>query len=321
MKFDLQNCNSMRKIVAVILTNHKSLLMKKTFLLFILLAPQLIWAQEQDTSYWRRSFKGSVTFNQSSFSENWTGGGTNSISFNTLLNFKANYLRGKHSWENEVDLLYGSMNNAGTGYRKNNDRIFLDTKYGYKLSGKWNMFGALNILTQFANGFNFTTDSLDRVVANQVSQFLSPGFFTAAYGLEYVPKPYFQLRFAPIAPRLTVVTNKDLYVNIPNNYGVPIGQTTRWEWFAFKFTADFDKYLSENVNLKFRYMLFANYETLALDKIDHRLDAIIRAQIAKYFEVQFSGILLYDYDQDESIQLSQALGIGLVYSVKNFKDK
>ncbi len=295
--------------------------MKKTFLLLILLSTQLVLAQEQDTTYWRRSFKGSLTFNQASFSDNWTGGGTNSLGFSSLINFKANYLKGKHSWDNEIDMLYGYLNNSGTGYRKNNDRIYLDTKYGYKMSEKWNMFGSFNILTQFANGFNYTTDSLDREVAVQVSEFLAPGFFTAAWGMEYVPKPYFKLRFAPFAPRLTVVRNTDLYLNVDNNYGVPVGQTTRWEWLAFQFLADFDKNLNENVNLKFRYMVYANYETLDFDRIDQRLDAILSAKIAKYFEVQLSGILLYDYDQDDSIQLSQALGIGVVYSVKNFTDK
>jgi hypothetical protein len=278
-------------------------------------------AQEADTTYWRRAFKGSITFNQASFSDNWTGGGVNSIGFSSLINFKANYLKGKNSWDNEIDLVYGYINNDGTGYRKNNDRIYLDTKYGRALSEKWNMFTSLNILTQFANGFNYEKDSLEREVAIQVSEFMAPGYFTVAVGFEYVPKPYFKLRLSPLAPRLTVVKNLELYQNVDNNYGVPIGETTRMEWAAFQILADFDKNLNENVNLKFRYLMYGNYETLDFDKIDHRVDAILSAKIAKYFEVQLSGSLLYDFDQDDSIQLSQALGIGFVYSKRNFTDK
>ena len=279
-----------------------------------------VFGQEKDTTYWRNAFKTSLAFNQASFSDNWTGGGVNSIGLNGILNFRANYLKGKNSWDNEIDMLYGFINNDGTGYRKNNDRIYLDTKYGRRLSEHWNMFAALNILTQFASGFQYEDDAQGVEVAKQVSEFMAPGFITSSWGFEYVPKPFFKLRLAPFAPRLTVVSNKELYQNIPNNYGVAIGETTRWEWLAFQLLADFDKDLSENLNLKFRYMMYANYETLEFDKIDHRLDAVISAKVAKYFEVSLSAIMLYDFDQDGSLQLSQALGIGLTYSIKNFKD-
>lgn len=295
--------------------------MKNLLILLVLFAYSSTIAQEADTTYWRRAFKGSVTFNQASFSDNWTGGGVNSIGFSSLINFKANYLKDKDSWDNEIDLLYGYINNQGTGYRKNNDRIYLDTKYGRALSEKWNMYASLNMLTQFANGFKYEKDSLEREVAVKVSEFMAPGYFTAALGFEYTPKPYFKLRLSPLAPRLTVVKNKELYLNVENNYGVEVGKTTRMEWVAFQFLADFDKNLNDNVNLKFRYLIYGNYETLDFNKIDHRLDAILSAKIAKYFEVQLSGTLLYDFDQDDSIQLSQALGIGFVYSARNFKDK
>lgn len=295
--------------------------MKHILIILLFFTASAAMAQEADTTYWRRAFKGSITFNQASFSDNWTGGGVNSIGFSSLINFKANYLKDKTSWDNEIDLVYGYINNDGTGYRKNNDRIYLDTKYGRRISEKWNMYGSFNILTQFANGFNYEKDSLDREVAVQVSEFMAPGYFTAALGFEYTPKPYFKLRLSPLAPRLTVVRNTELYQNVDNNYGVPVGETTRFEWLAFQVLADFDKNLNENVNLKFRYMIYGNYETLEFDKIDHRVDAILSAKIAKYFEVQLSGSLLYDFDQDESIQLSQALGIGFVYSKRNFTDK
>lgn len=289
--------------------------MRKIIILSCLFASANLLAQESDTTYWKNSFNGSINFNQASFSQNWTAGGVNSIGLNALINYKANYLKGKHSWDNEIDLLYGFVNNDEQGYRKNNDRIYLDTKYGHALSSKWNAFGAFNVLTQFAEGYRYEDD--DDIL---ISEFMAPGYLTASFGFEYIPKPYFKLRLAPMAPRLTVVKNKDLYLNVENNYGVEIGETTRWEWFAFQFLADFDKDLNENIHLKFRYTLYANYETLDFDQIDHRLDAIISAQIAKYLDVKLSGMLVYDYDQSKEIQLSQAFGIGFVYNFKNFEE-
>ncbi len=295
--------------------------MRYLVLIIWLFAGTVLYAQESDTTYWKRSFNGSINFNQAAFSQNWTAGGVNSIGLNTLINYKFNYLKGKHSWDNEVDLLYGFVNNDGQGYRKNNDRIYLDTKYGHKISPKWNSFVALNMLSQFAAGFKYEQDSLDREVATLISDFMAPGYFTLSLGFEYVPKPYFKLRLAPLAPRFTVVSNKDLYQNVDNNYGVEIGETVRAEWLAFQLMADFDKDLNENINLKFRYVLFANYETFNVDQIDHRLDAIFSAKIAKYFDVNLTAILVYDYDQDKDVQLSQGLSLGFVYSFKNFKDK
>jgi len=295
--------------------------MRKLLLLLSILSCYSLYAQESDTTYWKKAFNGSLSLNQASFSDNWTAGGVNSIGFSGLLNYKANYLKGKNSWDNEIDFLFGFLNNQGQGYRKNNDRLYLDTKYGRALSSKWNFYGSLNILTQFAKGFRYEKDSLDRDVEILVSEFMAPGFFTASLGFEYVPKPYFKLRLSPFAPRLTVVRNKDLYLNIENNYGVDIGKTTRWEWLAFQMLADFDKDLSENVNLKFRYLLYANLETLDIDEIDHRLDAILNINVVKYLSVNLSAILVYDYDQDKDIQFSQALGIGFAYTFKNYEEE
>ena len=295
--------------------------MKKILFTAMLLATLQVYAQQADTTYWKKAFNGSVNFNQAAFSDNWTGGGVNSVGLNALINYKAGYLKGKNSWDNEIDLLYGFLNNQGQGYRKNNDRVYLDTKYGYKISPKWNLYGSLNILTQFAEGFRYEKDSLDRDVGIKISDFMAPGYFTSSLGFEYVPKPYFKLRLSPFAPRLTVVRDKDLYKNVDNNYGVDVGKTTRWEWAAFQFLADFDKDLNEHVNLKFRYLLYANLQTLNFDEIDHRLDAVLSAKIAKYFDVKLSAIMVYDYDQDTDIQLSQAFGIGFVYTFKNFEEE
>jgi hypothetical protein len=129
------------------------------------------------------------------------------------------------------------------------------------------------------------------------------------------------MRFAPFAPRLTVVRDKELYLNVPENYGVAIGETTRWEWLAFQMLADFDKDLSENLNLKFKYQLYANLETLELNKIDHRLDVVLSAKAAKYFDVKLTGTMLYDYDQIDEIQLSQGFGLGFAYTFKNYSDE
>ncbi|MEM1136980.1 MAG: hypothetical protein AAGI07_14175, partial [Bacteroidota bacterium] len=91
------------------------------------------------------------------------------------------------------------------------------------------------------------------------------------------------------------------------------------EWLAFQLLADFNKDVAENINLKFRYLLFANYEDFRSRTIDHRLDAIVTASINKYINTSLTVNMLYDFDQDDQVQLAQALAIGFQYKIGNQK--
>lgn len=287
------------------------------FMLIFLFSASQLSAQEKDTTYWRKSFKFGLSLNQSAFSDNWSAGGINSVGFNTTLTYIANYKKGKNSWDNEIDLLYGSVNNEGQGLRKTNDRLFLDSKYGYALSDKWDAMVAGTFLTQFAKGYRYDADDAETLI----SSFLTPGYLTFAWGFEYHPVDYFKLRLSPFAPRFTFATNEDALINVPNRYGVDPDKNIRQEWFAAQIMADLNKDLTENINLKVRYIMYINYETFELNKIDHRLDAILSAKVWKYIDVNFNFIMLYDYDQDSGVQFSEALGVGFVYSKKNYKDE
>ena len=278
-------------------------------------------AAPQDT-LWRKSFNTGLNFQEASLSSNWRGGGVNSFGLNALLNAKANYKRDMHSWDNEADLLYAFVSNQGQGYRKSLDRIFLDTKYGRALSPKWDMFVSLNLLTQFAPGYKYSENAAGEQQAQLISSSFAPAFITAAYGFEYHPTPYFKVRMSPFAPRLTVVGRPERFVAALGDtpYGVRSGHSTRFEVLAAQILAEFDKDIATNVNLKARYLLFANYgSNFALRRIDHRLDASLTAKVNRYVNVALTGILVYDYDQDQAIQYSQGLTLGLIYSIKGFK--
>lgn len=271
---------------------------------------------------WHKSIKTGLGLNESVLSSNWQGGGVNTIGFNALFNAKANRKVGPHSFDNEADLLFAFSQTKGLGYRKGQDRLFLDTKYGHSLGPQWDMFLSLNLLTQFAPGYKYDTDATGNPRATLTSDFFAPAFITAAYGFEYHPATYFHLRLAPFAPRLTVVNRVERFITSPGKtpYGVNPGHSTRFEVLAAQVLAEFDKNLNPNVNLKARYVLFANYERLNLKEIDHRLDVALTAKVGKYVNVALNGIALYDYDQDSSVQFSQGLTLGVGYAFQNFVD-
>jgi hypothetical protein len=274
-------------------------------------------------TFWKKSFKAGLNLNQSSFSANWKAGGVNSFGFNAFLNTKVNYKREKKSWTNEVDLLYGMVNNDGQGFRKTLDRIYLDTKYGYDFNENWGLFTALNFSSQFAEGFKYEEDVNGVEQGRLISNFLAPAFITGSLGFEYSPDESFKLRLAPVASRLTIVQNSERYLAVDSlaPYGVKVGETLRVEALAFQMLAEYNKDIAENLNLKWRYLFFANYQTLQIKTIDHRLDMNLTAKVNKFINVSLGGILLYDFDQDSGVQLSQAFSLGFLYTFQNYKDK
>lgn len=275
-------------------------------------------------SDWKKSLKAGLNINQAAFSGNWKGGGVNSFGFNTLFNYKANYKKGKTSWDNEIDLLYGMVNNEGQGPRKTMDRFYLDTKVGHSLSEKWDAFIGMNFLSQFANGYKYVKDANGVEQGQLISQSFAPIFITTSLGLEWKPEPYFKMRFSPVAPRITILRENDgryAAVDPAAPYGVTVGNTDRFEWYAFNLIADLDKDIAKNVNLKARYMLFANYQTLEINKVDHRLDLSLTAKVGRFFNFNLGGIFIYDFDQDASPQYSQAISLGFLYTFQNFAEK
>lgn len=273
-------------------------------------------------SNWKKDFKAGLNLNQASFSGNWKAGGVNSFGFNALLNFKARYKKDKDSWDNEIDLTYGMVNNSGQGYRKTVDRVFVDTKYGRSLSKTWDFAAALNFQSQFAKGYTYAKDTAGVERGTMISDSFAPAFITMALGFEYHPTDYFKVRISPVAPRVTLVKEVERFVTVdtPTPYGVQPGKFARFEWLAAQVIAEFNKDIMKNVNLKWRYQMFANYETLELKTIDHRLDVNITAKVNRLINVNLGGILLYDYDQDPGAQWSQVFSLGVLYTFANYKE-
>lgn len=300
-------------------------------MLITLLSSAPLWAQEdavealidsikvvakkeavKDTS-WKRKTEFGANLNQGTFSSNWTGGGVNSIALGLFFNAVAEYKKGSNSWRNDLQTQYGVVKNRGQESRKNVDRIFFDTKYSRQFSPQWSFIGTLNLLTQFAPGYIYERTPDGRETQRKVSGFFAPAYVTEALGVEYKPVPYFFISFSPGAVRQTIVADKQLYVNTPEqrNYGVPIGRTVRNEVALMQVVANFDREIAKNVNLKFRYLLYASYDNLRA--MDNRLDASLTAKVNRYMNVNITAILIYDEDQSTDIQYAQSLAVGFIY--------
>lgn len=254
-----------------------------------------------------------ANLNQGSFSSNWTGGGVNSVALGLFFNALSEKKSGKNSWRNDFQSQYGVVRNKGQQSRKNVDRVFFDTKYNRDLTSKWSLFANINFLSQFGAGYNYS-DSADN--KRKVSALLSPAYITEAIGIEFKPVPYFFIDFAPGSLRQTIVADTKLYVNTPDqkNYGVEIGKRVRTEAALMQIVANFDKDIAKNINLKFRYLMYANLKHPT--NIDDRLDAMFTAKVNKFINVNLGVILVYDQDQSNDVQFAQGLSFGFLYSFK-----
>jgi hypothetical protein len=290
--------------------------MKTTLFLLLLLLINfsVAFAQTEADTAWRKTFDAGLILNQAAFSDNWKAGGISSIALNSHLNARADYVNGRISWDNEVQLQYGFLKNKDEDQRKSIDRIYLDTKYGYAISSDWNAFFSINFLSQFTKGYEYDIDAAgtDRLISN----FLSPGFLTFAIGAEYKPNPYFWLRLSPFAPRLTFLTDDAVGEN--ERYGVPEGKRVRTEWWAAMIQASYTRDLMPNVNLKLNYLAYINYQELSAKKIDHIFNAGLTAKVNDYINVSLLANLIYDYDQDTAVQYNQSLGLGILYTMNGY---
>lgn len=270
-----------------------------------------------DTTWKKTEF--GINLTQGSFSSNWTGGGVSSVALGAFFNAMSEKRKGKNSWRNDFQSQYGIVKNKSQESRKNLDRIFFDTKYNYELKGPWSLFANFNLLSQFANGYIYSSSPDSIGAKRKVSGLFAPAYLTEAIGLEYRPVPYFFVDIAPGAVRQTVVSDRNLYRTLSENYGVKVGKRIHNEVGIVQLVANFDKELVKDLNLKFRYLLFTAYNKNQITnkrefKNDHRLDAMVTAKVARYFNVNLGAIVIYNKSQADKVQFAQGLSVGFLYT-------
>ena len=262
--------------------------------------------------YWRHWTTFGINANQASFSDNWNAGGVNSISMGTHINQKSDYTRNTTNFVSELDLKYGIIKNKDQSARKSNDRIFWDNKLSVKISKNWSLFTSLTFESQFDNGFKYEKkkDGSGNDSLILISNFMAPGYLTESFGLEYKRDKTFSLRIGTGTARQTFITDERLVPTEASGprFGLQPGERFKND-LAFQLTANLDKNLSDNFNIKSRYNLFANYKDLGDPA--HRLDATLTTRVTRFINVTLNGILIYDSNVDKNIQVSQTLALGL----------
>lgn len=151
--------------------------------------------------YWTKNLKTDLKFSQQNFT-NWATGGINNVTLASYIVANANYAKGKRFWNNNIQLDYGfiyqdSDKSAPPFIQKSTDRMYLESKYGKKISDKLNLSAKFDLLSQFTDTYtyavprNYSGDSPSKQDWLD-SRSLKSGLFSPAYvhvgiGIDWIP--------------------------------------------------------------------------------------------------------------------------------------
>lgn len=246
---------------------------------------------------------GTIQLNMSQVSlTNWSAGGYSSLSGIGQFNAFANRKKGRHAWDNSVALAYGLLAQEGRDAVKTDDRIELNTKYGYELKKAWYLAALAQFKTQF-------TEGTDEKTGTRISDFMAPGYLILGLGLDYKPNDNFSVFISPATAKFTFVTNQALadagaFGVDPATYddlGVKLsnGENSLFEcggYLKMMYTQD----LAKNINFLTRADFFSNYLE-SPQNIDVNWETLFTFKVNDWFAATLSTLLIYD-DQTQILK-------------------
>ena len=282
-------------------------------------------AKVEKPKYWEEALKTNVTLGQTSLT-NWAAGGDNTMSLAAHIDGNANWKKNDMFWNNRLQLDYGFLwASSKPILQKNTDRIYLESKWGYKTPSMKNFYFSANydFRSQFTTGYDYNTPgSLVDESGNQLegdalkqawkdarglkSGFLAPAYTNLALGIDYKPAKWLSVNFAPLTGGFVIVQNEALRKAYsmqlrPEYEGKDEAEMpadgSQYKSSRFELGAQMKVDAAVNVNDNFKYstqvVLFYNYlggQKCPRINWDNRIDW----KLAKYFSLTLTTNMIYD---------------------------
>ena len=274
--------------------------------------------------YWNSSLQTKIDVGQTSLT-NWSAGGNNTVSLKTFIDGNANYKKDEMFWNNRLQLDYGFLYSADKPIiQKTDDRIYLESKWGYQAKKNLYYSADFNFRSQFSNTYKYPTPSAradgselpegedyvheDWKAARKLqSGFLAPADTRLALGLDYKPLNWLTVNLAPLTGGIVTVRDpllrkahgqplKKEYENAEltdeeKNAGLCY-KRTRFQ-FGAQLKVDFKVKVNDNFAFSSQVVLFSDYlnkpQNLKVNW-DNRIDW----KLAKFFSFTITTNLIYD---------------------------
>jgi hypothetical protein len=281
---------------------------------------------------------GVISFNVNQIKlSNWAGGGQSSVSIASLVSLFSNYKKGNTTIDNSIDLAYGVFQTPEIPFRKTDDRLELNTKWGHHWTRKFHYSALGNFRSQFAPGYNFPNDSV------VVSKFLAPAFLTASVGVDWRPRDHFSVYVSPTTLKMTIVMDEALAnqgafgVQPADSVGILVlnkGKKIRTEMGAMV-VMKFKKEIVENIGLETKLTLFTSYTDPIKrhrGNVDVNWETLLSMKVNKFISMSISTNLIYDNDiktpilrsvngvetevkKGPRVQFREVFGLGILYKL------
>jgi hypothetical protein len=273
-------------------------------------------AKKDTAHYWKIHGQNTFLLSQSSFS-NWAAGGVNAFSANLILDYDFDYKKGNWSWDNKTIFGYGLSDQTGLGWRKNDDRIILNSLLGYKASKYWLYTFYANFQTQLTNGYAYDANNQRTLI----STLFAPAYLTFGPGFAFKKSDNFRINISPLASRITIVQNDSLAAI--GSYGVVAG-----EHHLFEFGASLDAYykvnLDKNITFENILKLYSNYisqpQNIYMDysanifmKVNKLITVNAGVELISDPKAQIPVMVNGVTEYHSLLQVRQMLGVGLTY--------
>lgn len=266
---------------------------------------------------WSKGALFQLGFSQMSLT-NWAAGGFSSVALNSYVNMYNGWEVDQMFWQNRLQLAWGFINSFGDRFKKSDDKIIFDSKYGYRAFNKVFVSAAFNFRSQFSNSFNYPASG-DKVL---VSGPFSPAYFSFGIGMDYKPAKVLSINFSPLTSNLVIVAQESLRTK----YGNRVDQPAKLELGA-QLKIDYKHQLTKDLLIASNLVLFSDFLNKP-QNIKVYWDLFVDTKINKYFSVNVRTNLIYDDniliadkngELDKRVQFKEILTVGFSYTFGQFK--
>lgn len=303
--------------------------MKKIILLVLLISSMSAFAQKD--SSWTNSGMIGINGTQSGF-KNWAQGGENTLAATANLLLEAHYKKDKNIWDNMLIFNLGTSQIGDGFYKKTEDKIEFNSKFGHQATKNWYYSALFNFKTQSLIGYEYTSDTTEVMI----SGFLAPAYIKLGLGMDYKPNKHLSLYLSPTTARWIVVNDQNLanagafgvekaVLDTAGNI-VTEGKMIKTEVGAYLRLA-YEKDIFKNVNFATILELYSDYLSNP-QNIDVDWQVVITMKVNNFLNAQIKTHLIYDDDTPVGIddsgngkfdrfgprtQFNEQLSLGLVY--------
>ncbi len=226
---------------------------------------------------------------------NWTQGGSNSLSWTVTANVGYDYKGEDWGLNNHIRVAYGTTKLGSQNSITTDNEFSLDNVLLYKAGWVVEPFFSDEIITTLTGGYN----NKDSLIAN----FFDPGYVTQSVGFSYD-------KLGAFTTRLGLAT-QEIFTNKHRQY---TEDSTAFQLKTGLESVSHAKLqIADNMLLTTGLRLFTTFNHL--DIWDVRWDNAIVAKVNSFIVVNFNFQLVYQKQQSLKTQIMEGLQLGVTYTI------